>query len=254
MLIGLPRSVREAKFYPVKLLTGSVVIYHIGMNSLDHIVIAAASLRQGVDYVRTTLGVEIPRGGSHQSMGTHNHLMQLGNDAYLEIIAINPDANAPAWPRWFGLDSARMRTAIGQQPQLITWVMNTADIVELANSASFDIGVPTALARDNLKWEIALPDDGRLLANGMLPYCIQWHSSPHPSRAMADTGCLLQSLTIHHNRPRWITARLDAIEASHLVEVETIPDSESPYLSATIDTPGGTVTLGQAVRTSALVK
>ncbi|MEE8364674.1 MAG: VOC family protein [Gammaproteobacteria bacterium] len=42
-------------------------------------VIAADSLEQGVDYVRSTLGVDIPRGGVHQTMGTHNHLMQLGN-------------------------------------------------------------------------------------------------------------------------------------------------------------------------------
>ncbi|MCP4980995.1 MAG: VOC family protein [Gammaproteobacteria bacterium] len=213
------------------------------MNNLDHIVIAAATLQQGVDYVRSTLGIEVPKGGVHQTMGTHNHLIQLGNDAYLEIIAISPNTEAPARPRWFALDCARMRASIEQQPRLITWVMNTTDIKQLVESSSFEIGAPTAFSRDNLKWVIALPDDGRLLANGMLPYCIQWHSNPHPSQAMADPGCLLQALTIYHNRPRWITERLDAMEAGHLVDVEAIPDSEAPYLSATIDTPGGTVSL-----------
>ena len=213
------------------------------MNNLDHIVIAAASLRAGIDYLQSTLGVDIPKGGLHQTMGTHNHIMQLGNDAYLEVIAINPDAQAPTHPRWFGLDSANLRAALAKQPRLIAWVMNTTDIKRLVKDVSFDLGVPTALSRNQLKWAIALPDDGRLLADGMLPYCIQWLSKPHPSQGMTDLGCLLQSLTIHHNRPRWITDRLDAMEASHLVEIETLPDSESPYLSATIDTPGGTVTL-----------
>ncbi len=213
------------------------------MNHLDHIVIAAATLEQGVDYVHSTLGVEILQGGVHQTMGTHNHLMQLGNDAYLEVIAINPDAEAPSHPRWFGLDSARMREAIQRQPQLVTWVMNTADIHQLVEGVSFDLGTPIALSRDNLEWEIALTGDGRLLADGMLPYCIQWHSEPHPSRDMVDLNCLLQSLEIHHNRPRWIEDRLDAIDASHLVHVESLPDKETPYLSATIDTPNGTVTL-----------
>jgi hypothetical protein len=213
------------------------------MNNLDHIVIGAASLREGIDYVQSTLGVDIPKGGLHQTMGTHNHIMQLGNDAYLEVISINPDAHAPAHPRWFGLDFANMRTAIAKQPRLITWVMNTADIKQLVKNVNFDVGVPTALSRNQLKWAIALPDDGRLLADGMLPYCIQWLSKPHPSQAMADLGCLLQSVTIHHNRPRWVTDRLDAMEASHLVEIETLADSESPYLSATIDTPKGTITL-----------
>lgn len=213
------------------------------MNNLDHIVIAAASLREGADYVQSILGVKIPQGGLHQTMGTYNHIMQLGNDAYLEVIAINPEAQAPAHPRWFGLDSSVMRTAIAKQPRLITWVMNTADIKQLVKNVNFDVGVPTALSRNQLKWAIALPDDGRLLADGMLPYCIQWLSKPHPSRGMADMGCLLQSVTIHHNRPRWITDRLDAMEANHLVDIEAIPDGESPYLSATIDTPAGTVTL-----------
>jgi hypothetical protein len=213
------------------------------MNKLDHIVIAAATLQQGVDHVRSTLGVEIPKGGIHQAMGTHNHLMQLGNEAYLEVIAINPDAEAPSRPRWFGLDGARMRASISQHPRLITWVINTLDIGLLVNATSFDVGVPTVLSRDKLKWSFALPDDGRLLGNGMLPYCIQWLSKPHPSQAVADLDCLLQSLTIHHNRPHWIADRLEAMGASHLVDVEALPDHEAPYLSATIDTPGGSVNL-----------
>jgi Glyoxalase-like domain len=237
------QQIRGVKFYLGILFTGSVVNYHVGMNNLDHLVIAANTLEQGVDYVRKSLGVEIPMGGLHQTMGTHNHVMQLGNDAYLEVIAIDPAAEAPVQPRWFGLDDALLRAAIRQQPRLVTWVMNTTDIHQQVDTTGFDIGTPTALSRDKLKWEIALTDDGRLLAGGMLPYCIQWHSSPHPSQGMADLDCLLQNLTIHHNRPRWISARLDAIGASHLVDVEALADSETPYLSASIDTPKGKVTL-----------
>lgn len=231
------------KFYPVILLTGSAVIYHAGMNQLDHIVVAADSLQQGVDYLRETLGVEVPSGGFHQTMGTHNHLMQLANDAYLEIIAIDPQARRPRHPRWFGLDQARMRAALKQCPRLVTWVMNTTDLHRLAADAGFDIGVPTALSRDNLEWEIALTDDGRLLGGGMLPYCIQWLSSPHPSRAMADLGCILHSLTIYHNRPYWLAERLEAIDASHLVQIEALEADEAPYLSAAIETPKGLINL-----------
>ena len=231
------------KFYLGILLTGSVVIYHNGMNNLDHIVIAADTLEQGIEYVRKNLGVDIPKGGLHQTMATHNHLMQLGNDAYLEVIAIDPSAEPPGHPRWFGLDESLTRAAIKQQPRLITWVMNTTDIHQVVDAANFEIGTPTALSRDDLEWEIALPSDGRLLAGGMLPYCIQWYTTPHPAQDMADFDCLLQNLTIHHNRPRWITARLDEIEAGHLIDVEAINDDETPYLSATIDTPAGRITL-----------
>ena len=213
------------------------------MNDLDHIVIAADNLQQGADYVQQTFGVEIPAGGQHQSMATHNLVMQLGNDAYLEVIAIDPEGQTPRHPRWFGLDTPLMRAAIREQPRLITWVMNTSDLQSLANQAGFDIGTPTKLGRDNLSWEFALPDDGRLLGNGMLPYCIQWHTTPHPAQAMVDHGCLLQELTIHHNRPRWLNDRLDAIGADHLVHIEALPDHETSFLSATIDTPNGSVVL-----------
>jgi hypothetical protein len=213
------------------------------MNCLDHIVIAAHSLEQGAEYLRTMLGVEIPPGGKHQSMATHNLVMQLGNDAYLEVIAIDPAGDAPRHPRWFALDTPYMRAAIREQPRLVTWVINTADLESLATSTGFDIGTPTAFSRDSLRWEFALPQDGRLLAAGMLPYCIEWQSSPHPSRNMADNDCLLQELNIHHNRPRWFNDQLDAIEASHLVQIESLPDSETPYLEALIDTPNGRVVL-----------
>jgi hypothetical protein len=213
------------------------------MNNLDHIVIAARDLQQGAAYIRETLGVDIPAGGQHHNMATHNLVMQLGNDAYLEVIAIDPNGSTPRHPRWFALDSAAMRSALHERPRLITWVMNTADLGGLARQVDFDIGQPTRLSRDDLSWEFALPNDGRLLGDGMLPYCIQWHSSPHPSRAMADAGCLLQELTIHHNRPRWLNDRLDTLEAGHLVAVEPLPDSATAYLAATIDTPNGKVIL-----------
>jgi hypothetical protein len=213
------------------------------MNRLDHIVVAAESLPQGADYLRGLLGVEVPAGGAHQTMGTHNLLMQLGGDSYLEVIAIDPAGAIPQRPRWFDLDQGLMRASLDERPRLITWVMNTPDIHALAANAGSDIGTPTALSRDGLEWEIALTDDGRLLADGMLPYCIQWHSSPHPSRTMSDLGCRLQKLIIHHNRPDWLAERLESLGATHLVEIEEIPDSESPRLSAIIETPKGPVTL-----------
>lgn len=213
------------------------------MNRLDHIVVAAASLAQGGEYLREILGVEVPAGGVHRTMGTHNLLMQVGNDSYLEVIAIDPDGAMPRQPRWFDLDQGLMRASLGTRPRLITWVMNTPDIHGLAANAGIDIGTPAALSRDGLEWEIALTDDGRLLADGLLPYCIQWHSSPHPSRAMADLGCRLQKLILHHNRPDWLAERLESLGATRLVEVEAIPDSECPRLSAIIQTPKGLVTL-----------
>ena len=209
------------------------------MNRIDHIVIAAHSLEQGIEYIQAELGVNIPEGGFHATMGTHNHLMRLGNDIYLELIAINPDAEIPARPRWFGLDEQLMRESLKQSPRLITWVMNTPDIQRVKQDAAFDIGTPTELRRDNLRWQIALTDDGRLLGNGLLPYVIQWHSQPHPSVGMADTGCRLLSIEIHHNRIKWVKEKLESVGAESLVNIHEIKDTRAPFLLVNIDTPVG---------------
>ncbi len=217
------------------------------MNRLDHLVIAAETLEQGVDYIRSTMGVEIPKGGLHKTMGTHNHLMQLGNGAYLEVIAIDPEGLSPAQPRWFSLDDGLMRESLHQQPRLVTWVMNTSNIQQLHQKSAFSMGTPTQLSRDNLRWEIALTDDGRLLGNGLLPYIIQWHSTPHPSEAMADLGCRLQSLKIYHNRTEWLASMLESIEADRLVSIHPLSDDECAYLSASIETPSGKTVLTSKV-------
>lgn len=67
---------------------------------IDHLVIGAATLFQGVAYVKECLGVDIPYGGVHMTMGTHNHLMKLGDEIFLEVIAINPDIERIEHPRW----------------------------------------------------------------------------------------------------------------------------------------------------------
>jgi hypothetical protein len=209
------------------------------MVHLDHLVIAAETLVQGVDYVRASLGVDIPKGGLHKSMGTHNHLMQLGDNSYLEVIAIDPGGNIPVQPRWFNLDDALMRESLRRQPRLIAWVVNTTDIDKLGQASAFSIGTPTELRRDNLRWKIALSEDGRLLANGLLPYVIEWLSTPHPSGAMTDLGCRMLSLDIHHNRADWLSSMLKSVGADHLVGIHPLPDSEAAYLSAKIETPSG---------------
>ena len=65
---------------------------------VDHLVIAAQSLDQGVQWCEATLGVTPRAGGEHPLMGTHNRLLRLSTPgyprAYLEIIAIDPACEA----------------------------------------------------------------------------------------------------------------------------------------------------------------
>jgi glyoxalase-like protein len=81
------------------------------MLKLDHLSVIAPSLAEGVEHVRTCLDLDVPVGQRHAYMGTHNHLLQLGDMVYLEIVALDPEADAPSRRRWFGLDEqAKVRS------------------------------------------------------------------------------------------------------------------------------------------------
>ena len=59
---------------------------------VDHLVVAAASLEDGVRWCEATLGVTPGPGGRHPLMGTHNRLFAIGSDTFpqvfFEIIAV----------------------------------------------------------------------------------------------------------------------------------------------------------------------
>ncbi|MFH1156328.1 MAG: VOC family protein [Pseudomonadota bacterium] len=206
-------------------------------SALDHIVIGAADLDQGTAYVEDLLGVTVPRGGEHRSMGTHNCVMSLGNGTYLEIIAVNPAGDRPYRPRWFGLDDPGIQKKLTQQPRLLTWVVSVPDISALATPGNF--GEVLTMERDSLQWLITVPEDGSLPGNGFLPSVIQWRTAVHPSLGMADLGCSLAGLDIFHQYSRRLIKNLEALEADLLVDIHPIDDHETPYMTASIRTPGG---------------
>ena len=86
---------------------------------VDHLVVAAESLDQGVQWCEAMLGITPQAGGEHPLMGTHNRLLRLSTPqyprAYLEIIAIDPLAKAPGRTRWFDLDDPELQRAIHLQ-------------------------------------------------------------------------------------------------------------------------------------------
>ena len=65
---------------------------------IDHLVIAAHALDEGVRWCETTFGVAPVSGGAHPQMGTHNRLMKIATAdsprIYLEIIAVDPRARS----------------------------------------------------------------------------------------------------------------------------------------------------------------
>lgn len=165
------------------------------MLALDHIVLVAATLDEGAAYIKEKLGVDVPEGGEHLAMGTHNRVMGLGNDAYLEIIAIAPHLDAPDRPRWFGMDD------VPDEPVLRTWVARTNDIYSLAAESTVQMGMIVPMSRGELEWEIAIRDDGSMPLDGLFPTLIEWPEGEHPSQNMANLGCTLKRLRVHTPTP-----------------------------------------------------
>ena len=210
---------------------------------LDHLVVAAATLEAGVDFVHTRLGVEVPPGGRHDMMGTHNCVMSLGGNTYLEIIAVDPEIQPPERPRWFGLDDPSVIRSLSHSPQLITWAVNTNDLAALARLSPLPAGEIRSAERDDLRWQVALPEDGRLGAGGFFPLCIQWQMDFHPSTRMADLGCRLLDLTLYHAYPGWLGNILEKIGAANAVRIMEVDHPSEARLCARIHSPLGEVTL-----------
>lgn len=222
------------------------------LSRLDHITVAAAGVRDGVDWVAARLkGITPPTGGSHLVMGTHNHLLRLGDGLFLEIIAPDPAVpDPPRRPRWFALDDPAFLAGLRRDgPRLATWVARTGDIGAVAARSPVPLGAPERVGRGTLEWLITVPPDGSLPADGVIPTLIQWPSDrPHPAESMADFGVRLEGLTLHHPDPALVTAalaRLDVAEArpGGPVCVDSVP--AAPRLVARLRLcTGETVVLG----------
>jgi hypothetical protein len=100
----------------------------------DHLVVAAATLAAGCDFVEARFGVRPRPGGKHPGMGTHNALLRAGPRLYLEVIAIDPDGAKPLRTRWFDLDDPRMHAELAEGPRLVHWVARSSDVAHDAAS------------------------------------------------------------------------------------------------------------------------
>jgi len=208
--------------------------------ALDHIVVAAASLDDGARFIRERLGVEIPPGGRHETMGTHNRVMRIGDKSYLEVIAIDPEAAAPQRPRWFALDDPIMRARLEAGPRIVTWAARSADAVATVQEAAFPLGAVVPASRGALSWRLTIPPDGHLPGGGVIPHVIEWDSGARPWEGMADPGCRLVELVLAHPDPEWLTDALRSICPKGFGQIAIVGGAE-PELSAHIRRPDGAI-------------
>jgi len=174
--------------------------------TVDHLVIGADTLEQGAQWCERVLGATPAPGGKHVVMGTHNRLLAIASaafpKAYLEIIAIDPEAPPPSRVRWFGLDEPATQARLRERPRLLHLVARSTRLdATLAALAAQGIDAGQAVAAERaspngmFRWRIAGRADGKLLCGGALPTLIEWQGM-HPSDHLPASAVALRSLML----------------------------------------------------------
>lgn len=136
------------------------------MTELDHIVLAVPDLAEGVAWFQAVTGVALALGGSHPGLGTANHLGDLGNGAYLELIG--PDPAQAAVPSWLGVAEV-------DGPTITTWAVRVDDPGAVEGWQEMSRRTPE---NDVLRWRLTAAD---LSDGGVHPFMIDWGTTPHPT-------------------------------------------------------------------------
>ena len=196
----------------------------------DHIAVSARTLEEGAAHVRECLGIDMPSGGQHAAMGTHNLLMSLGPDTFLEVIATDPSASPIQRARWFNLDNFSGSARLG------TWIVNVKDLMQSCADLPVELGPATKITRGALSWQMAVRDDGSMPFDGAFPMLMQWPDGPHPAARMTDLGCRLEQMTVVHPKATEIQQMLQGQLDMADIHFET---SDAMSIRAEIKTPNG---------------
>ena len=207
-------------------------------SAVDHLLLGAADLDHGIEWVEEKTGVRAVIGGSHPGVGTRNALISLGGRRYLEIIA--PD---PAQDEYRSHIDVRPFT----EPRIVAWAASVTDIEVLArkvHAAGYGIEGPSDGSRARpdgklLRWR-TLDVSAELGRQGIdpVPFFIEWAAdSTHPAED-SPKSCELLSIEIEHPESAAVAELLAGLGVK--ARVEQVPD---PRIIATLRTPKGDVRL-----------
>lgn len=206
------------------------------MAEIDHIVVGARSLEAGAAYIEAHLGVRPTGGGRHDGVGTHNLLLGLGKDCYLEVIAPDPDQPEPPHPRPFDLDDPGTKLMLEAEPRLLAWVARTPVLdAVITRLGTHHDGEIRAMSRGKLAWRIAMPPQNQDM-NNLIPSLIQWDDGKGAAPRLPDSGVRLVGLEAEHPE---LDAVRNALAQRGLEEAVRLRRSPHARLVARFALPGG---------------
>ena len=204
---------------------------------IDHIVYAVPNLEKAMDDFEKLTGIRPIFGGYHTTQGTKNAIVNLGNQAYLEILAVDDENTKISAPRWMGIDFIKLA-------KITRWALKSTDLLHdstvLKNYHSEMGGIQGGKRKmtngQSLKWEMIMPLSYPMVE--LAPFFVDWqHSEAHPTDAMPDQ-CQLLGLHFTHPNPEELMQQLSQLNLDW-----TISSSKNVSIKMDIQTPKGRIRL-----------
>jgi hypothetical protein len=209
------------------------------MTAVDHVTVGASSLDSGAEFMRGLLGVDMPPGGKHPDMSTHNRLLNVGDSRFLELIAVDPAAPAPPHRRWFGLDDPGVTARLSKAPCALGWVVRTDDMDQVMSASPVDLGRAMPMSRGERTWRLTVSKEGVMPYAGLVPAFIEWSPGPHPSESMQFLGPRLHAIELRHPNTTQLRSVLQALGVLGLVSV--LEAAATPSLAFQFQLPDGSL-------------
>jgi hypothetical protein len=200
---------------------------------VDHILLGAPSLAEGIAVFERATGVTAKHGGRHASGGTENALVNIGPHTYLEIIAPHADAQPS--------DALAMQLKALKTPQLIGFAVRVDDAAKAhadITRQGFKLSPPKSGGRvtpagDRLDWITFAVEEPKL---DTAPFFIEWSAATkHPSQS-SPGGCTMERFTIADPHASDLEKLLDAVQV-HV----PVTNAQKPAMQLTLQCPKGQV-------------
>jgi hypothetical protein len=142
----------------------------------------------------------------------------------MEVISIDPSATMPQSSaqkkRWFSLDSQSTKRRLSLAPQPLCWVAAVDNIEQAVSHCGYNPGKIIEVTRDDLRWRLTVPENGKLSFDGVLPILIEWPNGKNPAERMPESNVCLQQLTLFHSNPKKIKGILSKLNILGPINIE----------------------------------